>query len=83
MATKRTKTASDSRKKGTELARMQEMSAIDILEADHRQVEEFFGRMKSWKMQVPKNSSPSNLYSAPGSQRARGGDFLPRGPGRD
>ena len=42
MATKRTKTASGSRKKETEPARMEEMSAIDILEADHRQVEEFF-----------------------------------------
>ena len=42
MATKRTKTASGNRKKETEPARMEEMSAIDILEADHRQVEEFF-----------------------------------------
>jgi hemerythrin superfamily protein len=42
MATKRTTTASDSSKKETEQARVEEMSAIDILEADHRQVEDLF-----------------------------------------
>jgi hemerythrin superfamily protein len=42
MAAKRTKTASGSRKKESEQAPIQEMSAVDILEADHRQVEEFF-----------------------------------------
>jgi hemerythrin superfamily protein len=40
MATKRTKTTSGSN--DIERAPTQEMSAIDILEADHRQVEEFF-----------------------------------------
>ena len=42
MATKRTKTASGSRKKETEPARMEEMSAIDLLQEDHREVEDFF-----------------------------------------
>ena len=42
MATKRTDTASDRDKKKTEEASIQEMSAIDLLEEDHREVEEFF-----------------------------------------
>ena len=46
MTTKRTTTASDSSKKETEQARMEEMSAIDLLEADHRQVEDFFEEYK-------------------------------------
>ena len=44
MATKRSTTASGSRKKETERAPMEEMSAIDLLEEDHRQVEEFFDK---------------------------------------
>ena len=42
MATKRSTTASGSRKKETERAPMEEMSAIDLLEEDHRQVEDLF-----------------------------------------
>jgi hemerythrin superfamily protein len=42
MTTKRTKTTSESGSNDIEQAPTQEMSAIDILEADHRQVEEFF-----------------------------------------
>jgi CobQ-like glutamine amidotransferase family enzyme len=42
MATKRKTTARDSSKKETEQARVEDMSAIDLLEADHRQVEDFF-----------------------------------------
>jgi hemerythrin superfamily protein len=42
MATTRSTRASGSRKKETEQARIEEMSAIDLLEEDHRQVEEFF-----------------------------------------
>jgi CobQ-like glutamine amidotransferase family enzyme len=44
MATKRTTTASSSRKKETEQARIEEMSAIDLLEEDHRQAEDFFNK---------------------------------------
>jgi hemerythrin superfamily protein len=42
MATKRTATASDSGKRETEQAPVEEMSAIDILETDHRRVEALF-----------------------------------------
>jgi len=42
MAAKRTNTASDRNKKKNEEDSIQEMSAIDILEADHREVEELF-----------------------------------------
>ena len=41
MATRRNTTASRN-KKEPEQAGMEELSAIEILEADHRQVEEFF-----------------------------------------
>ena len=44
MATKRTTTASGSRKKETEQARIEEVSAIDLLEEDHREVEDFFDK---------------------------------------
>jgi hypothetical protein len=59
MATKRSTTASGSRKKETERAPMEEMSAIDLLEEDHRQVEEFFDKYEELKMPMTKNSSPS------------------------
>jgi hemerythrin superfamily protein len=42
MATKRKTTASDSSKKETEQAGVEELSAIEILEADHRRVEDLF-----------------------------------------
>ena len=42
MAAKKTNTASDRNKKKNEEDSIQEMSAIDILEADHREVEELF-----------------------------------------
>jgi len=44
MATKKTTTRTDNRsKEETEQPAMEEMSAIDLLEEDHREVEEFFG----------------------------------------
>jgi hemerythrin superfamily protein len=55
MATKRTKTASASRKKETEPAPMQEMSAIDFLEEDHRQVEKFFDEYQELEDASDKN----------------------------
>lgn len=42
MATKRKTTVSDSSKKETEQAGVEELSAIEILEADHRRVEDLF-----------------------------------------
>ena len=44
MATTRSTRASGSRKKETEQARIEEMSAIDLLEEDHREVEDFFDK---------------------------------------
>jgi hypothetical protein len=42
MATKRTKTSGSSSQQKKEQVGMEEMSAIDLLEEDHRQVEDFF-----------------------------------------
>ena len=64
MATKRTKTASPSRKKETEPAPMHEMSAIDFLEEDHRQVEEFFDRYEELEDASDKNQLAAKICTA-------------------
>ena len=64
MATKRTKTASGSRRKETEPARMKEMSAIDLLEEDHRQVEEFFDEYEELEDASDKNQLAVKICTA-------------------
>ena len=55
MATKRSTTVSGSRKEETEQARLEEMSAIDLLEEDHRQVEGFFDEYEELEDASDKN----------------------------
>ena len=64
MATKRTTTVSDSRKKDTEQAPREKMSAIDILEADHRQVEEFFDKYEELEDASDKNQLAAKICTA-------------------
>lgn len=55
MATKRTTTAADNSKKETEQEPMEEMSAIDLLEEDHREVEDLFDKYEELKDASDKN----------------------------
>jgi hemerythrin superfamily protein len=64
MAAKRTKTASDNSKKETEPARIEEMSAIDFLEEDHRQVEEFFDEYEELEDASDKNQLAAKICTA-------------------
>jgi hemerythrin superfamily protein len=64
MATKRTKTASTSRKKETAPARTEEMSAIDLLEEDHRQVEGFFDEYEELEDASDKNELAVKICTA-------------------
>jgi hemerythrin superfamily protein len=49
MATNKTTTRADNRSKEETEQPMEEMSAIDLLEEDHREVEEFFGEYEKLK----------------------------------
>ena len=64
MATKRTDTASDRDKKKTEEASIQEMSAIDLLEEDHRQVEDFFDKYEELEDSNDKEQLAVKICSA-------------------
>jgi hypothetical protein len=67
MATKRTMTGVDNNnQRETAQTRMEEMSAIDFLEEDHRQVEDFFEEYEKLEDGSAK-AGLEDLHGAPGS----------------
>ena len=83
MATKRTTTAADSSKKETEQARIEEMSAIDLLEEDHRQVEDFFDKYQQLEDASDKEHLAVKICMALQVHTQLEEEILPRGSGSD